>query len=226
MIYLSTAIPFWDLAISTVLSAGMASAIVGILGKRYLSAVEAGHARKLEELKAKYSVELEQYKNELEKSKQLLQAEVNKTFLVTKVHFETEFQALKDVFTLLANIRLRLPNLRPKMRIAPSDETRENREKQLDKAAFELEEAYNTLVAVSESTSPFYPAEISSHISACEGVIRRELSDIALTARADAFTLEWLNRGDMNLKEFLVSYWKVSDLIRERISNMAIIRTT
>jgi hypothetical protein len=226
MIYDWNAISFFDVIISTLASVGITSAIFRLAGKRWLSGVEAKYARELEELRAKYSIELEHYKNELANSKQLLQAEIDKTFLVTKVHFETEFQALKDVFALLADIRLRLPNLRPKMRIARSGETREDREKELDKATSELEEVYNKLVAVSENTSPFYPREISAHVSACEEVIRRELSDISLTARADAFRLEWLNRGDRNLNEFLVSYGKVSELIRERIARMAILRTT
>jgi hypothetical protein len=226
LIYSWNPSPFRDFTISTLLSAGIATTILGIVGKRWLSAAEARHARELEKLKAKYLTQLEGYKNELERSKQLLQAEIDKTFLVTKVHFEAEFQALKDVFALLAEIRLHLPNLRPRTRIAPSDETRQARTRELDKAALALQELYNKLAAVSENTSPFYPPEINAQISACEQVIRIELAEIALTQPQEAFTFAWFNRGEAHLKEFMESYARASALIRERIAKMAIVRNT
>jgi hypothetical protein len=96
--------------LSTLLSAGAATGIAQWLGNRWLKKVEARYNRELEGLRAKYAAELESYKNELERSKQLLQAEIDKTFLVTKVHFETEFDALKKVFAELAEIRLQMPS--------------------------------------------------------------------------------------------------------------------
>lgn len=216
---------FRDIAISTLVSSAIASAIVGLLGRRWLSSVEAKHASKLEALRAEYAIELERYKNELEHSKQFLQAEIDKTFLVTKVHFETEFQALKDVFARLAEVRLQLPNLRPRMRIRRSDETVYTRVAALDKAAVALQEAYNKLVDVSENTSPFYPPAIHAQIGVCEQIIRIELNDIALTGPTEAFTHDWLNEGEQHLNEFIAAYNRVSELIRERISKLAILRS-
>lgn len=139
--------------LSTVLSAGITSAIVGLLGKRWLASVGANQARELEILRARYS-------SELEHSQRLLQSEIDKTFLVTKVHFETEFQAVKEVFSILAEIRLDLPNLRPTSRIAPVGETREERLVEFRTLFNKLNVLRNRLLSVSENLAPFYPKEI------------------------------------------------------------------
>jgi hypothetical protein len=203
--------------LSTLLSAGVATAIAKWLGDRWMKSVEAKYTRELEALKAKYAAELES-------SKQLLQADIDKTFLVTKVHFETEFDALKRVFALLAEIRLQMPNLRPAIRIKPANETKEERWTEFVAASQKFENAHNQLAITSENLSPFYPPEIYLQISECEQSVRRELSDIALSG-LDALTGNSYQKGEKHLREFMEAYTKVSELIRERISRLAIIRT-
>jgi hypothetical protein len=222
-------LPSWEYVeqfiLSTLLSAGFATAIAQWLGSRWLKKAEAKYNRELEGLKAKYAAELESYKNELERSKQMLQAEIDKTFLVTKVHFETEFDALKKVFALLADVRLQMPNLRPALRIVPSGETKEDRYKQLSLDGQKLEAVYNQLVMTSENLSPFYPHEIYLQIGKCEEWVRWELTDIALSGM-DAISGTSYSKAEKHLKEFMAAYGKVSELIRERITRLAIIRAS
>ena len=211
--------------LSTLLSAGAATGIAQWLGSRWLKKVEAKYNRELEGLKAKYAAELESYKNELERSKQLLQAEIDKTFLVTKVHFETEFDALKKVFALLADVRLQMPNLRPALRIVPAAETKEDRYRELSEACQKLQDAHNQLVMTSENLNPFYPHEIYLQIGECERCVRSELSDIALSG-VDAMSGSSYLKGEKHFAEFLAGYEKVSELIRGRIARLAIIRSS
>lgn len=214
--------PFWqsaaDFGLRTLLSAGVATLILGWVGKRWLAGVEHKYARRLEDLKAKYEAELQH-------SKQLLQAEIDKTFLVTKVHFETEFQALKQVFAVLAEVRLQLPNLRPQMRIERSDETRENRIEDLHKTHGVLSDLDDRLVSVSENQKPFYPSEIYAQVGECRQILRSELNDVVLATDDEQFKHEWYRKGVENQKLFLISYSKVSELIRNRISRLAIVRS-
>jgi hypothetical protein len=211
--------------ISTLLSAGVVAVVLGIFGNRWLKRVAAKYDHDLENLKARYASELEAYKTELERSKQLLQAEIDKTFLVTKVHFETEFNALKAVFSLLAEIRLQLPSLRPVFRIARADETKEERLAELVRAVRALETVYNQLVMTSENLSPFYPNDVYLQVSECERVVRMELSSISL-AGPNALAGNEMLESRKNVEEFLVAYAKVSNLIRERIARLAIVRTS
>ena len=200
--------------LDTVISAGVATAITQYLANR-----------QLEKLKAKYAAELEAYKNELERSQRLLQSEIDKTFLVTKVHFEAEFDALKKVFALLADIRLQMPNLRPALRIKPLNETRVERWNELIAASNRMQDAHNQLAMVSENLSPFYPHEIYLQINECERCVRKELSDIALSG-TDALSGTAYEKGEEHFEGFMVAYKKVSEMIRDRISRLAIIRTS
>lgn len=216
---------FEKFVVSTVLSAGVATGIVQWLSGRWLKKLEARYNRELEGVKAKYATELAAYKIELERSKQLLQAEIDKTFLVTKVHFETEFEALKKVFALLADVRLQMPNLRPVVGIVPVGETKDEKLKVLVAASKKLEAVYNQLAMTSENLSPFYPHGIYLQIGECEQWVRRELFDISLSG-PDALVGISYQKGEKHFAEFMVAYAKVAELIRERIARLTIIRTS
>src|SRR6266849_9943656 len=75
---------------------------------RLLEKEKAKYAREIEQLKAGFAQELEHYRAQLERS-----------IFVTRVHFETEFEAYKTVFAKLAEMRLRFGELRPSMNIVP-----------------------------------------------------------------------------------------------------------
>ena len=80
--------------------------------------------RMLTTLKARNDQELEKLKLTHAQSLAFYQHEFDKTILVTKVHFETEFSALKEAFQKLAEVRLMLAGIRPFMSVAPSGETK------------------------------------------------------------------------------------------------------
>jgi hypothetical protein len=88
-----------------------------------------------------------------------------------------------------------------------------------------LEDAHNRLAITSENLSPFYPREIYIQIEECGHAVRKELSHIVL-AGADALSGDAYSNGEKHLAEFLAAYAKVSELIRERIARLAIIRTS
>ena len=77
----------------------------------------------LESQKARYSHELEEFRDRLQERQRHIQAELDRSVFVTRAHFETEFNAMKEVFTKLAEVRLRIQGLRPFFDIAPEDDT-------------------------------------------------------------------------------------------------------
>jgi len=210
--------------VSAAINTPAVGALLGWLVKRRVAEETVKHNQVLEELRAKYSVELEAYKSDLEKSKQMLQAEIEKTVLVTKVHFETEFDALKRVFARLAEIRPRISDLRPSTSIVPVDDTPEAKKKRLYDKTAEMAELYNNLVTDSENLSPFYPAEIYAEIAKCRIAVSSEIDDISLTTGEDGFTTRWFARGRTNKEQFLAAYMQVSGLIRERIAKLGVVR--
>jgi hypothetical protein len=214
--------PFWqsagDFVLRSLFSAGIAAVILGLIGKRWLTAVEAKHARRLEDLRAQYAADLQH-------SKQLLQAEIDKTFLVTRVHFETEFRALKEVFAVLSEIRLQLPNLRPQMRIERSDGTREEKIDELQKTHGVLSDLHDKLTSVSEKQKPFYSQAIYIQVEECRRILLSELNDVVLATEDEKFKHEWYRIGVENNRRFLEAYDRLSELIRVRISKLAILRS-
>ena len=93
-------------ALSAAINTPAVGALSAFLGKRMLQRQTQDHNKELEQLKAGYAAELEAYKSELDRSKTRFQAEVDRTILVTKVHFQTEFDALKQIFEKLSELKI------------------------------------------------------------------------------------------------------------------------
>lgn len=211
------------IVVSASISTPAVAGLVGWLGKAYLDRQLAKHNRELESLKADYGKQLEAYKAELDTSKRLLQAEIDKSILVTKVHFETEFTALKDVFAKLAELKLHFAGLRPMIGLAPEGQTREDRKTELAAMLDKFSNAYNALLETTEYLGPFYPPEIYQHIKECLRAANQEILDLH-TSGPDMFSSDWYQRGDEHLTKYGNQFAIVSDLIRTRISRLAIVQ--
>jgi len=84
------------------------SLVGGVLGG---SATVFGLSRLLGELwlekqKARYTKELEEFRNDLHQQQARMQAEIDRTVFVTRAHFETEFLAMKEVSQYLAEVKI------------------------------------------------------------------------------------------------------------------------
>jgi len=197
---------------------GGSAAVLGL--SRWLG--EAWLGRLLEKEKAKYAKEIEQLKAGFAQELERYRAQLDRSILVTRVHFETEFEAYKTVFSKLAEMRLLFAELRPAINIVPANDTERAKLERLSNAVQKAKEAYNELITTSENLSPFYPPEIHGQIRECQRITSLEINDI-LTSSQDQFSLQWFDRGRQNLDQFMVAYNKVSDLIRDRISKLALV---
>jgi hypothetical protein len=188
-----------------------------VLG-RVLESDRARYAMQLEELRSRYAHELESYKTRLEHS-----------IVVSRAQFQTEFDAMKQVFQKLSQVRLRMGSLRPLFDIAEGGTTQEERkQKRFERLQEELTSfviAYNELLAVVEDLSPFYPTEIYQQLNECLSAANAEQIDIRLEGR-DALSHDGFERGRINSDRFTAAYNKVSELIRDRISRLAIAPST
>lgn len=178
---------------------------------RLLEKEKAKYAREIEQLKAEFAQELERYRTQLDRS-----------IFVTRVHFETEFDAYKTVFGKLAEMRLQFGGLRPSTDIVPANDTKAAKLERLSQAVIKAQESFNDLITTSENLSPFYPAEIYEQILECQRIASLEINDIR-TSSLDEFTLQWFGRGRQNLNQFMAAYSNVSTMIRDRISKLALV---
>ncbi|MGA2694953.1 MAG: hypothetical protein ABSE92_02765 [Terriglobales bacterium] len=184
---------------------------------RAMEADRARYAKQLEELRSSYARELEFYKTQLERS-----------VLITRAQFQTEFRAMKQVFQKLSQVRLRMASLRPSIDVtgggANAEERKLKRFERLQEDFNGFLSAYNELVAVVEDFSPFYPIEVYRQLNECLAAAMAEQFDIKLEG-LDALSHAGFNQGKLNMDRFLAAYNKVSELIRDRISHLAIVPT-
>jgi hypothetical protein len=179
--------------------------------------------RMLANLAAKNEQELERFKLAHAQALAGYQNQLDKTILVTKVHFETEFSALKESFQKLAEVRLTMAVIRPFQGLTYEGETKENKLTDLAARLEQLKNAYNELVATTENLRPFYPHEIYANFGECRSVAHIEITEV-LTSGDAIFTSGWYAEGARNLEKFLKAYNTVSDLVRDHIAKLAIAR--
>ena len=114
----------------------------------------------LEKDRARYQRELEALKSTLEKETQRLQGEIDTRLIIHRAQFETEFEALKDIWKKVAALRGTMAAVRPWGGTVPRNETghqKEERQKQTYQAfANALAEAKVTV----DDQSPFVPEEV------------------------------------------------------------------
>jgi hypothetical protein len=180
---------------------------------RMLARIKAGNDKELEKLKLAHAQSLAFYQHEFDK-----------TILVTKVHFETEFAALKEAFQKLAQVRLTMAGIRPFISIAPAGESREDKLKGLFERVEKLSAAYNELVATTEDLSPFYPKEIYGYFDECIRATWTEITDVQTSGNEEVFKSDWYTQGRRNNERFMKAYTAVASLIRDHIARLAIAR--
>ena len=179
--------------------------------------------RMLANLTAKNDQELERFKLAHAQALAGYQNELDKTILVTKVHFETEFSALKESFQKLAEVRLTMSGVRPFMGLTFEGETKENKLTELWARFEQLNNAYNELLSTTENLSPFYPKEIYAYFDECRRAAHMELMQVKTSGDA-VFTSDWYAEGSRNMEKFLGAYNTVSGLVRDHIAKLAIAR--
>lgn len=209
----------WGTVIASVGASGASVAVWlrlfwGTLSDQMLARMKAKHEKELEGLKQEHAQLLARYQHELDK-----------TILVTKVHFETEFGALKEVFQKLAETRLALAGIRPFMEVAPADESRDDKRKALSSRLEKLVGVYNELISTTENLRPFYPQEIYDQIDECQRAAWMEITDVR-TGGDSTFSHEWYQQGETNRTRFMKAYHTISLLIRHHIAKLAIARAS
>ncbi len=208
-------------ATAVIVSLGGGGAVV-LLMSGWLGKVWAN--RILEQDRLKYTSELERFKNQLDRSTRLLQAQVDRTVFVGRVHFETEFQALADIWAKVAHVRSTMAAVRPISEVIPAIEAPEEREEREFQRLRAFLAGLDEMVTAVDSKSPFIPHDIF-----------RKLDEIILLARSEATEVrverqdrdrnpmrDWHQRGHEHNRQLQQLVTELSDLIRERLAKLVV----
>ena len=177
--------------------------------------------KELEALKANYATELEIVKADRQRQQNLLQVHLDHSIHVTRTHFETEFQTLKEIFALLAEARLHFAGIRPMVDYSTGDRAEDS--KRLFARLDKFNAIHNDLISKTEALLPFYPENLATLLNECSAAMRMEIGQITSGSEADRFSPLWYLQGEQNRTKFYAEYTVVALAIRQRIYALSII---
>jgi len=182
--------------------------------------VSSGHIadRWMTSYKAALEKEFESYRDMLEQKRKRLEAERSHRVYTTQTQFDSEFNAIKDIFAALGRVRLTMNGLRPDFAVGSSDEN-EQRDALIQRLK-DLTDRYNVLVDTAESLYPFVPEDIYEQVHTCMKEVRVELA-LVRTAGPLTFTTEWFQQGETQRSKFSEAYFAAAKLARERLNRLS-----
>jgi hypothetical protein len=209
--------PWWVTALEN-LAGGALGGIATVYGlSRWLGAMW------LEKQKARYSKELEEFKDGLQREQKRIQAGIDRHVWVTRAQFDTEFNAMKEVFKGLAELMLAINAVRPMFSTSPRGESKDHKKERLFERLETAKTAYNQVIGVPSALSPFYPEDLYFAIQSCLQKAHIEILSVETSNEHEIFETGWFQQGETNRQDFMTSYQIVSKLMRNRIETLAVL---
>jgi hypothetical protein len=172
-------------------------------------------------MKADTKVALAKLQNQFDQSERRAQAEIEHSEFVTRAHFDTEFEAMKQVFSCLAKLNLCINGIRPMITVSPTDEADHETRSRLEERLETFGRAYDALLNEAEAKLPFYSEELDNAVEDCQRAAWSELN--AIRTSGHPLNFEGLEEGERNRNRFSKGYRKAANLIRHRLSRLAIL---
>jgi hypothetical protein len=157
------------------------------------------------------------YESEME----AVRSRLSHAVLVSRVQFETEFQAMSTIWEKLDHLRASMGRLRPMMSVGPVTTGLEARE-QLAERVQVFSSALDEFREAVDGRSPFYAASIFETLSAIVLLANREQIDIVTTNTA-TLDADWWRRGQANFEEMRRLCDAASTQIRARVASLSVI---
>jgi hypothetical protein len=228
---LTEVMPTVSQLLAALASGGIGGAVVAFSLSRWLGDIwlgrilakeKAKYDQELELIKSRYAEKLEGFKDALDRSKNFLQAQIDRSVFVTRAHFETEFDAYKKLFEDLAEVRMIMSIMHPILRVQREGETEQEKLKELGEKFAKLTEAHDKAARTVENLSPFVPQDILDKINRCLQLVRIEVVNVQ-TANERIFSSQWNREGEQLVSDFMVAYGAATKTVRNRIETLAIL---
>jgi hypothetical protein len=175
----------------------------------------------LQKLRGEQDGLLTRLKTEQDAEIKRLQARIDRTVLVHRVHFETEFAALRNIWEKLMATRGTMASLRPTFSTAPEGETKEQRLERFFVRRKAFHQALNELKDEVFKNEPFISEDIYQELF--HYLLRAaSAEDLSVTVHKPSEP-NWYETGEKNLGDFMQSANKVATLIRARLASLAVL---
>ncbi len=174
--------------------------------------------RWLARYKGEIDKEFEKYRDALEQKRKRIEAELGQRTYVSKAQFDTEFNAIKDIFAALGKLRLSFNGLRPFVDWIPPDE--EGKLKLVSARLSHFRPLLDALVTTVESAYPFVPDNIYEQLEICMRMGMIEMRHID-EAGAKALSPTGYDDGAKQHEKFTSAYFAAAKLVRERLKQLS-----
>lgn len=174
--------------------------------------------RWLTRYKSELDKEFEKYRDKLEQGRRRVEADLGQRTYVSKAQFDTEFNAIKEIFAALGKVRLSFNGLRPFVDWIPDEE--EPRLQLVSARLGHFRPLLDALITTVESAYPFVPDDIYEQLEICMRTGMIEAKHIEQSG-AKALSPSGYQDGTRQHKEFTTAYFAASKLVRERVKRLS-----
>jgi hypothetical protein len=181
----------------------------GHLGDRWLAKYKSGLDK-----------EFESYRDTLEQKRKRLEAEMTHRVYTTQTRFDTEFNAIKEIFSALGKLRLAFNGMRPFLDRIPEEP--QEKTKEISRRLRLLSEHYNASVEVVNNVYPFVPEDIYEELDKCLMAAMIEIKHVE-EAGEDALSSTGYSDGAKQHDKFTTAYFKAAKLVRERFNRLSVV---
>lgn len=169
---------------------------------------------------AKHNTELEELKSKFEAANQRIQTELDKTLVVHRVQFETEFKALSDIWARVSAVRGTLATPCPRF----ESEGKAERLHLLIELAIPFSAATVALRRAVHDQAPFYSKAIYEKLNEFIGLAGEAENDLRLSKDNDVALSLWFDINPKRFEKVAPLADQISDLIRQRIESLSLYR--
>ncbi len=162
--------------------------------------------------------EIEGYRDALEQKRKRIEAELGHRTYVTKTQFDTEFNAVREIFSALGKLRLSFNGLRPLLDWTP--QSTEERLNLISARLNHFRERYILLVDTAESVYPFVPDIIYAQLETCMKAAFLEIRHIE-QAGSEALSPKGYEDGFRQHEKFTRAYFAAAKLVREHFNQLS-----
>lgn len=173
--------------------------------------------RWLARYKSELDKEFDSYRDALEQKRKRIEAELGHRSYISKTQFDTQFNAVKDIFAALGRLRLSFNGLRPFLDWTPQDE--DEKLKLIASRLNHFTEKFNVLVDAAESVYPFVPESIYAQVDTCMRAALLEIKDIQGSG-IEALSSDGYSRGAKQHAQFTAAYFEAAKLVREHFTQL------
>jgi hypothetical protein len=210
---------FNNFSLSTFLASVAGSGVLGVGAAKWLSGYLSD--RWIANHKAELDKEFEAYRDSLEQKRKRLEAELSHGIYTTQIQFDTEFNAIKDIFANLGKLKLSFGGLRPILDWLPSDT--DDRIREVAARLDPFIDYYNASVTAVESVYPFVPEDIYAQFQECMKAAMLEIRHIKEVGGIGATSPKGYQQGVESLDRFCKAYFLAAKMARERFQRMSVV---